>query len=67
MLTLEEQLIFIKERKNDYIKIVEFRNKNLDTNLPIPQKIINQTIFCYDSIIQSINELQALKTKSYGK
>ncbi|WP_299187668.1 hypothetical protein [uncultured Aquimarina sp.] len=67
MTTLKEQLLFIKERKHDYMKVIEFRNKNINTYHSISKEVINHTIFCYDSIIHSLKELQRLKKKNYGK
>lgn len=68
MLTLEEQLLFIEQQRKDSISLIESLQEQFgDRYRHIFTEKIGHTIFCCDSVLSSLNELQALKTKSYGK
>ncbi|WP_299219840.1 hypothetical protein [uncultured Aquimarina sp.] len=68
MLTLEEQLLFIKEQRKDSVRIIQCLKKQFgDRYRHIFKEKVNHTIFCCDSVLSSLKELQSLKNKSYGK
>jgi len=68
MLTLEEQLLFIKEQRKDSVRIIECLEEQFgDRYKHIFAEKVNHTVFCCDSIFSSLKELQTLKSKSYGK
>ncbi len=68
MLTLDEQIVFLKESRKQKTKFLEHVSKQFgEINKQMFTRQIGHTIFCYDSILQSILELQALKSKTHGK
>ncbi|WP_299432054.1 hypothetical protein [uncultured Aquimarina sp.] len=68
MLTLEEQLLFIEQQRTDSIKTIQSLQEQFgDRYRHIFTEKINHTIFCCDSILSSLKELQSLKNKTYGK
>ncbi|WP_299189609.1 hypothetical protein [uncultured Aquimarina sp.] len=68
MLTLEEQLLFIKEQRKESIRTIKCLQEQFgDRYRHIFTEKINHTIFCCDSVLSSLKELQSLKNKTYGK
>lgn len=68
MLTLEEQFLFIEQQRKDSIALIESLQEQFgDQYRHIFTEKIGHTIFCYDSVLASLNELQALKNKTYEK
>ena len=67
MLTLEEQLVFLKQERQDMIQTLEnLRSQFGERNSEIFNEKISHTIFCYDSVLTSLKELQHLKNRSHG-
>jgi len=68
MLTLEEQLVFLKESRKQQAEFLEHASKHFgEVHKDMFTLQINHTVFCYDSILLSILELQSLKNKKSGK
>ncbi|WP_282088307.1 hypothetical protein [Aquimarina algiphila] len=68
MLTLEEQLLFLEEHRDMFTKLLkQFQEQFGEVNKGIFIQQIDHNNFCYDSIISSIQKLQALKKLQNGK
>ncbi len=68
MLTLEEQLLFLEEHKKLFVELLEqFQEQFGEINKDVFTKQIDHNNFCYDSVLVSLQELQNLKNKPYGK
>ncbi len=68
MLTLEEQLLFLEEHRDMFTKLLElFQGQFGEINKDLFIQQIDHNNFCYDSVLVSILELQALKKIQDGK
>ena len=68
MLTFEEQLLFIEQQRKESIQLIQcIQSQFGDRYSDIFIEKINHTIFCCDSVLSSLKELQAFKNRSYGK
>ncbi|MBQ4818864.1 hypothetical protein [Aquimarina sp. MMG016] len=68
MLTLEEQILFLKKQRKDSIQNLKNVKKQFgDRYSHIFLEKMNHNIFCYDSVLSSLRELQSIKNTSYGK
>lgn len=64
MLTLEEQLAFLKISCDQQIKLLEQLSEQFgEVNKEIFTIQIDHIMFCYDSVLASIHELQTIKRK----
>ncbi|GAA4277029.1 hypothetical protein [Aquimarina mytili] len=64
MLTLEEQLVFLEASCDQKIRLLEQISEQFgEVNNEIFTTQIDHTMFCYESVITSIRELQNIKSK----
>lgn len=68
MLTLEEQLLFLEEHRDMFTKLLkQFQEQFGEVNKGMFIQQIDHNHFCYDAVLASIRELQALKKRQDGK
>lgn len=68
MLTLEEQLLFIKEQRKESIRTIQCLQEQFgDRYRHIFTEKMNHTIFCCDSVLSSLKKLQTIKKSTCGK
>ena len=68
MLTIKEQILYIKEHRKESVRTLQCLQEQFgDRYRHIFTEKINHIIFCCDSVLSSLKELQSLKNKTYGK
>lgn len=68
MLTLEEQILFLQQQRKESIQTLQNLQEHFgDRYAHIFTEKINHHIFCFDSVLESLQKLQSKNPKNYGQ